>query len=160
MQGCKPHLAFAERGEEAINFYVSLIPNSRVIDVQRYGEGGPVPAGSLQWATFELDGREFTAFDGGPTFKFAEGFSLFVTCDTQEEIDRLWEAFSDSGDEGQCGWIKDRYGLSWQVVPSALKEMMSNPAGGDVGALVQALLGMRKLDIAGLRDAYSGASVA
>lgn len=160
MQGCKPHLAFAERGEEAINFYVSLIPNSRVIDVQRYGEGGPVPAGSLQWATFELDGREFTAFDGGPTFKFAEGFSLFVTCDTQEEIDRLWEAFSDSGDEGQCGWIKDRYGLSWQVVPSALTEMMSNPAGGDVGALVQALLGMRKLDIAGLRDAYSGASVA
>ena len=159
MQGCRPHLAFADRGEEAINFYVSLIPNSRVIDVQRYGEGGPVPAGSLQWAVFELDGRAYTAFDGGPTFRFEEGFSLFVTCDTQDEIDGLWDAFSDSGDEGQCGWIKDRYGLSWQVVPAALMEMMGNPAGGNVGAMVQAMLKMKKLDIAGLRAAYDSAGV-
>jgi predicted 3-demethylubiquinone-9 3-methyltransferase (glyoxalase superfamily) len=126
MQGVKPHLAFAERGEEAIQFYVSLIPNSRVIHIQRYGPGGPVPEGSLQWAVFEIGGREYTAFDGGPTFSFAEGFSMFVTCDTQEEIDRLWSAFSDSGDEGQCGWIKDRYGLSWQVIPAALGEMMGD----------------------------------
>ncbi len=160
MQGCRPHLAFAERGEEAIRFYVSLIPNSRIIDVQRHGEGGPMPAGSLMWATFELDGREFSAFDGGRTFKFETGFSLFVTCDTQEEIDRLWEAFSDRGDEGQCGWIKDRYGLSWQIVPAALSEMMGDPAHGDVGAMMQALLGMKKLDIARLRAAYGGARVA
>ena len=159
MHGCRPHLAFAENGEEAINFYVSLIPNSRIIDIQRYGENGPVPAGSLMWARFELDGTEYSAFDGGPTFKFAEGFSLFVSCDTQADIDRLWEAFSDSGDEGQCGWIKDRYGLSWQVVPTALAEMMGNPAGGDVGAMMQALLPMKKLEIAGLRAAYEGAPV-
>lgn len=160
MQRCRPHLAFAERGEEAIKFYVSLIPNSRIIDVQRYGDGGPVPAGSLMWATFELDGREYSAFDGGPTFKFAEGFSLFVSCDAQEEIDRLWDAFSDSGEEGQCGWIKDRYGLSWQVVPTALAEMMGKPGDGDVAAMMQALLRMKKLDIARLRAAYEGVRAA
>lgn len=160
MKGCRPHLAFAERGEEAINFYCSLIPNSRVIDIQRYGEGGPVPAGSLMWATLELDGREYSAFDGGPSFKFEEGFSLMVTCESQEEIDRLWEAFSDSGDEGQCGWIKDRYGLSWQVVPVQLMEMMGDPAGGNVGAMMQALMKMKKLVIADLRAAYEGAAVA
>ena len=160
MQGCRPHLGFAEKGEEAIKFYCSLIPNSRIIDIQRYGEGGPVPAGSLMWATFELDGREYSAFDGGPTFKFAEGFSLFVNCETQEEVDRLWRAFSDSGDEGQCGWIKDRYGLSWQVVPTDLAAMMSNPSGGDVPAMMGALMQMKKLDIAQLRAAYEGAKVA
>ncbi len=160
MQGCRPHLAFAEKGEEAIKFYVSLIPNSRIIDIQRYGEGGPLPAGSLMWATFELDGREYSAFDGGPTFKFETGFSLFVTCDTQEEIDRLWDAFSDGGEEGQCGWFKDRYGLSWQVAPTELAEMMGNPAGGDVRGMMQALSQMKKLDIAGLRAAYEVARVA
>ena len=160
MQGVRPHLGFAENGEEAIKFYVSLIPNSRVIDIQRYGEGGPMPAGSLMWATFELAGREYSAFDGGPSFTFAEGFSLFVTCDTQDEIDRLWEAFSDSGEEGQCGWIKDRYGLSWQVVPSAVAEMMAHPEGGDAGRMMQALLKMKKLDIAALQAAYEGAPVA
>ena len=160
MKGLRPHLGFSERGEEAINFYVSLIPNSRIIDIQRYGADGPVPAGSLSWATFELDGQEFSAFDGGSSFAFAEGFSMFVTCDTQEEIDKLWDAFSDSGDEGQCGWIKDRYGLSWQIVPSALVEMMGKPAGGDVAAMMQALLKMKKLDISRLRAAYEGASVA
>ena len=156
MKRCRPHLGFAEKGEEAINLYVSLIPNSRVISVNRYGEGGPMPAGSLSWAMFELDGREYSAFDGGPTFKFAEGFSLFVSCETQQEIDRLWNAFSDSGDEGQCGWIKDRYGLSWQIVPTAMMEMMSNPSGGDVGAMMQAMLQMKKLDVEGLRAAYKG----
>jgi predicted 3-demethylubiquinone-9 3-methyltransferase (glyoxalase superfamily) len=160
MQGCRPHLGFAEKGEEAIMFYVSLIPNSRIIDIQRYGEGGPMPAGSLMWAVFELDGREYSAFDGGSTFKFEEGFSLFVTCDTQDEIDRLWNAFSDSGDEGQCGWIKDRWGLSWQVVPSDLTEMMGDPAGGNVAAMMQALMGMKKLDIVALRAAYIGSRVA
>ena len=160
MQGVRPHLGFAEKGEEAIKFYVSLIPNSRVIDIQRYGEGGPMPAGSLMWATFELAGRAYSAFDGGPSFRFAEGFSLFVTCDTQGEIDRLWEAFSDSGEEGQCGWIKDRYGLSWQVVPSAVAEMMAHPEAGDAGRMMQALLKMKKLDIATLRAAYEGAPVA
>ena len=159
MRGVKPHLAFAERGEEAIQFYVSLIPNSRVIDIQRYGPGGPVPEGSLQWAVFEIDGREYTAFDGGPTFSFSEGFSMFVTCDTQEEIDKLWEAFSDSGDEGMCGWIKDRYGLSWQVVPAALAEMMNDPRSGDPGRMIQAMLKMKKLDIEGLRAAYKGVEV-
>ena len=160
MQGCRPHLGFSEKGEAAIKFYCSLIPNSRIIDIQRYGEGGPVPAGSLMWATFELDGHEYSAFDGGPTFQFAEGFSLFVSCETQDEVDRVWNALSDGGDEGQCGWIKDRYGLSWQVVPTALAEMMSKPSGGDVGAMMQALLKMRKLDIALLRAAYEGAAVA
>ena len=160
MQGLRPHLGFSEKGEEAINFYCSLIPNSRVINVQRYGEGGPLPAGSLMWATFELDGREFSAFDGGPPFKFAEGYSMFVTCDTQEEIDQLWDAFSDSGEEGQCGWIKDRFGLSWQVVPSAMAEMMAHPEAGDTGRMMQALLKMRKLDIAALRAAYEGVTVA
>ena len=160
MRGLRSHLGFNKDGEEAIKLYCSLIPNSKVLDIQRYGEGGPVPAGSLMWATFELDGQEFSAFDGGPTFRFEEGYSIMVTCDTQEEIDRLWSVFGQSGDEGQCGWIKDRWGLSWQVVPAAMMEMMANPEAGDTGRMMRAMLKMKKLDIAGLRAAYEGAPVA
>ena len=153
MQGCRPHLAFAEKGEEAIKFYVSLIPNSRIIDIQRYGEGGPLPAGSLMWATFELDGRPYSAFDGGPTFKFETGFSLFVTCDTQEDIDQLWDALSDGGEEGQCGWSKDRYGLSWQVVPVQLPELLGDPDPERAQRAMKAMFGMKKLDVAALQAA-------
>src|SRR5262249_15654444 len=159
MQGLRPHLGFNEKGEEAINFYCSLIPNSRVIDVQRYGEGGPLPAGSLMWATFKLDGREFSAFDGGPPVKFPDTYSMFLTSDPAAESDPLWHARSGGGEEGQCGWIKDAVGLSWQVVPPALAEMMAHPEAGDTGRMMQALLEMRNLDIAALRAAYEGATV-
>ena len=151
-----PCLTFPERAEEAVNFYVSVFPNSRVVSVVRSEGHAPIPSGALLHATFELDGREFTAFDGGPTFSFSEGMSLVATCQTQEEIDRLWSKLSEGGEPGPCGWLKDRFGVSWQIVPAALGEMMSNPKGGDTNAMMEALLKMGKLDLAELERAYNG----
>jgi len=153
-----PVLTFSERTEEAINLYVSLFPNSRIVNMLR-SDGGLIPAGNVMSATFELDGRPYNAFDGGASFNFSEGFSFMVTCDTQADIDRLWDRLTENGGEpGRCGWLKDPFGLSWQIIPADLGEMLGNPAGGDTRKAGEAMLKMNKLDIAALRAAYSGSS--
>ena len=157
MQGVRPCLTFAEHAEEAINFYVSVVRNSKVLSSMRSDGAGPLPKGALLHAAFVLDGQEYTAFDGGPEFKFTEAFSLVATCDTQEEVDALWSKLSEGGEEGPCGWLKDRFGVWWQVIPAALGEMMSDPASGNSAAVMQAMLKMGKMDIATLRRAYKSA---
>ena len=158
MQSTIPCLTFSQGGEEAIKFYVSVVPNSRIVDLIQAEAGGPIPAGQLLHCRFELDGREYDAFDGGDTFAFSEAFSLRVTCDTQEEIDNLWQRLTaDGGEPGPCGWLKDRWGMSWQIIPAELGRMLSDPAGGNSQACTQAMLKMGKLDIAELRRAYESA---
>ena len=158
----KPCLVFKERAEEAINLYVSIFPNSRVLSIVRSEKAnGPITAGQVLAATFELDGREYLAFDGGPTFNFSEGVSLMVNCKTQEEVDRYWAALTaNGGEEGPCGWLKDRFGLSWQIVPEQLGQMLGDPKSGNTDAALQAMLTMKKLDIAELQRAYNGTRVA
>jgi predicted 3-demethylubiquinone-9 3-methyltransferase (glyoxalase superfamily) len=151
-------LTFSDRAEEAVNFYVSLFRNSKVLSLLRSDGKGPIPAGTLLHATFQLDGREFTAFDGGPSFSFTDGFSLVVTCETQQEIDEMWARLSEGGEEGPCGWLKDRFGVSWQVVPAALGQMLGDPTSGNSAKAMEAMLKMRKLDIATLRRAYGSGS--
>ena len=146
-------LAFKDHAEDAIKLYTSVIRNSKINSIMR-GDGIGVPKGNVLHASFELDGREFTAMDGGPSFSFAEGTSLVATVDTQEELDNAWKRLSEGGEEGQCGWLKDRFGVSWQVVPRALGEMLGHPEAGDPGKMMQALLKMKKLDIAALKAAY------
>ncbi len=158
VQGITPCLTFNDRAEEAVDFYVSLFRNSRVLSIMRSDGNGPIPEGRLLHASFQLDGREYTAFDGGPSFSFTEGISLVVTCDTQEEIDELWSRLSEGGEAGPCGWLKDRFGVSWQVVPAALGEMMGDPASGNSAKVMEALLQMHKIDIATLRHAYGNGS--
>jgi predicted 3-demethylubiquinone-9 3-methyltransferase (glyoxalase superfamily) len=158
----KPCIVYADNAEEAINFYVSLFPNSRVLSVQRAeADNGPVKKGQVLGATFQLDGREYLTFDGGPTFTFTEGFSLMVTCKDQAEVDKYWNAFTaNGGEEGPCGWCKDRFGLSWQIVPEVLTEMLGDSQHGDSQAALAAMLKMKKLDIAELQKAYRGSAVA
>jgi predicted 3-demethylubiquinone-9 3-methyltransferase (glyoxalase superfamily) len=159
-------LTFKNRGEEAVNFYVSVFPNSKVVSMLRSDgnldstleDKGGMPKGSLLHASFVLDGQEYTAFDGGPHFAFSEAFSLVATCATQEEIDAIWERLTEGGEEGPCGWLKDKFGVSWQVVPSALGRMMSDSKSGDPSKVVEAFLQMKKLDIATLERAYRGES--
>ena len=158
VQSVRPCLTFKDRGEEAVNFYVSVFPNSRVVSVLRSDGNGPLPKGSLWHASFVLDGQEYTAFDGGPSFSFTEAFSLVATCETQAELDEIWARLTDGGEEGPCGWLKDRFGVSWQVVPATLGQMMSDPKSGNPGKMMEALLKMRKLDIATLERAYRGGS--
>ena len=158
VQSVRPSLTFKEGTEEAINFYVSLFPNSKVVSLLRATPGGPLPEGSVLHASFLLDGQEFTAFDGGPSFSFTEAFSFVATCETQEEIDEVWTRLTEGGEEGPCGWLKDRWGVSWQVVPSALGEMMSDPKSGNPAKVMEALLKMRKLDLATLKQAYRSGS--
>ncbi len=146
-------LSFKEHAEDAMKLYVSVIKNSRINSAMR-GEGTGVPKGALLHGSFELDGREFTAMDGGPSFSFAEGISLVATCETQEELDNVWKRLSEGGEPGPCGWLKDRFGVSWQVIPRALGEMMSDPKSGNSGKVMEALLKMGKIDIATLRQAY------
>jgi predicted 3-demethylubiquinone-9 3-methyltransferase (glyoxalase superfamily) len=146
-------LAFKDHAEDAIKLYTSVIRNSKINSIMR-GDGIGVPKGNVLHASFELDGREFTAMDGGPSFSFAEGTSLVATVDTQEELDSAWKRLSEGGEEGQCGWLKDRYGVSWQIVPRALGEMLGHPDAGDPGKMMEALLKMKKLDIAALKAAY------
>lgn len=158
----RPCLVFVDRAEEAVEFYVSLIPNSKITNLVRIDvDGAPIPRGKVINATFELDGREFLAFDGGETFRFSEALSLMVTCKDQEEIDRYWTALTaDGGEEGPCGWLKDRFGVSWQIIPEDLGQMLSDPESGDSQAATQAMLGMKKLDIAELEKAYRGTRAA
>jgi predicted 3-demethylubiquinone-9 3-methyltransferase (glyoxalase superfamily) len=152
-------LTFRDGTEEAINFYVSLFPNSKVVSLLRAEQNGPIPQGSVLHASFVLDGQEYTAFDGGTTFAFTEAFSFVATCETQKELDETWARLtSDGGEEGPCGWLKDRFGVSWQVVPSSLGTMMSNTESGNPAKTMEALLKMRKLDIGALERAYRSGS--
>jgi len=154
MQKITPFLWFDNQAEEAINLYVSVFKNSKILSVSRYGEAGPGPAGTLMTATFQLEGQEFMALNGGPDHKFTEAISLFVDCKTQEEVDELWEKLSEGGEQGPCGWLKDRFGLSWQIVPSILGELLGNPDPVKSQRVMQAMLQMSKIDIAGLKRAY------
>ncbi|HJW89768.1 MAG TPA: VOC family protein [Anaerolineales bacterium] len=158
MQKITTFLTFKEKGEEAVNFYVSLFKNSKIMSITRSEMEGPIPKGALQHASFQLDGQEFMAMDGGPYFSFAQGFSLFVNCETQEEIDRLWEKLSEGGEEQMCGWVKDRYGVSWQIIPSILGELMTDKDAEKSKRVMDAFLKMKKFDIQGLRRAYEGKS--
>ena len=154
MQKVTPFLWFDNQAEEAMSFYVSLFKNSRILSVSRYGEGGPGPRGTVMTATFQLDGQEFMALNGGPHFKFTEAISLFVNCETQEEVDELWEKLSEGGEKSQCGWLKDKYGLSWQIIPTALGEMLGDKDPQKAQNVMQAMLQMTKINIESLRRAY------
>ena len=154
MQKVTPFLWFDNQAEEAMNFYVSLFKDSKIVSVSRYEVGAPESPGKVLTATFRLDGQEFMALNGGPHFKFNEAISLFVNCETQEEVDELWEKLTDGGEISQCGWLKDRYGLSWQIVPTALGEMLGDPDPKKAQSVMQAMLQMTKIDIAALRRAY------
>ena len=149
-----PCLWFDDQAEQAAEFYVSLFDDSRVLEVSRYTEAGPRPAGSVMTVTFELGGQRFVALNGGPEFVFSEAISFQVPCETQEDVDRYWHAFADGGQEGQCGWVRDRFGLWWQVVPTALPALLSDPERGP--DVVQAMLGMQRLEIAALEAAARG----
>ena len=157
MSAIAPCLWFDSQAEEAATFYVSLLDNSRITDVSRYGEGGPQPAGTAIMVHFELDGVAFQALNGGPQFAFTEAVSLAVSTTSQEHTDRLWTALiADGGEESMCGWLKDKYGLSWQIVPTRLGELLSGADAEGAGRAMQAMLTMRKIDIAGLERAYNG----
>lgn len=155
MQKITPFLWFDNQAEEAINLYVSVFKNSKILSMSRYGEAGPGPAGTVMTATFQLEGQEFMALNGGPDHKFTEAISLFVDCETQEEVDELWEKLSEGGEQGPCGWLKDRFGLSWQIIPSVLGELLGDPDPVKSQRVMQAMLQMRKIDIAGLKAAYA-----
>ena len=153
-----PNLWFDTEAEEAAEFYTSLFPNSRIVNVSHYTDAGPRPAGEVMTVDFELDGQGFTAINGGPEFKFDEAVSFLITVDDQAELDHYWERLTDGGDEGPCGWCKDRFGLSWQVVPAGMAELFSDPDTGRVERAMRAMLQMRRLDIAALRAAADGAA--
>jgi predicted 3-demethylubiquinone-9 3-methyltransferase (glyoxalase superfamily) len=156
MQKITPFLWFDDNAEEAMNFYVSIFKNSRILHVQRYGEGGPAPAGQLMTATFELEGQQFMALNAGPQFKFTEAISFYVDCATQAEVDELWAKLTAGGEESQCGWLKDKFGLSWQIIPRALGEMLGDADPEKANRAMQAMLQMQKIDIAKLEAAYAG----
>lgn len=157
MQKITPCLWFDGQGEEAANFYTSLFENSTILEISRYGEAGPGPEGSVMTVSFELNGQEFVALNGGPEFKFNEALSFQISCKDQDEVDKFWNGLSEGGEEGPCGWLKDQFGLSWQVVPTALPELLSDPDPGRSLRAMQAMLGMKKIDIAGLRTAADAA---
>ena len=158
MQKITPFLWFDGKAEEAMNFYVSTIPNSKVIGTTRVGDAGPGPKGSVLTANFVLNGVEFVALNGGPQFKFTEAVSFVINCETQDEVDRYWEALSEGGRKDQCGWLKDKYGLSWQIVPIQLTQMLSDKDAKKADRVMKAMLQMKKIDIATLRRAHDGAS--
>ena len=156
MQKITPFLLFDGNAEEAVNFYVSLFKNSKVLSITRYGEAGPGPAGTVLTAAFQLQGQEFIALNGGPQFKFTEAISFSVNCETQEEVDQYWEKLSEGGEKGRCGWLKDKYGLSWQVNPVVLGEMLQDEDPEKAKRVMEAMLQMDKLDIETLKKAYEG----
>ncbi len=147
-------LTFDGRAEEAVNFYVSIFEDSRIVSSNRYGDAGPAPAGVFMSATFELAGQEFIALNGGPSFTFSQGISLFVDCETQQEVDELWEKLSEGGEKGPCGWLTDKFGVSWQVIPRALGELLNDPDPEKSKRVMEAMLQMSKIEIEGLRKAY------
>jgi len=153
-----PFLWFDTQAEEAARFYVSIFKNSKIVNVARYGEAGPGPKGSVMTVLFELDGQQFIALNGGPQFKFTEAISFSVNCQTQKEVDEFWQKLSQGGEEGPCGWLKDKYGLSWQINPVILGEMLSDPDPKKSRRVMEAMLKMKKIDIAALKKAYDAAS--
>ena len=155
MQKITPFLWFNGNAEEAANHYISIFKNSRIVSIMRYGDAGPGPKGSVMSANFQLEGQDFIALNGGPQFKFTEAISLFVRCETQEEVDDLWAKLAAPGQKGQCGWIKDKFGLSWQIVPSVLGEMLQDKDAERSGRVMKALMQMDKLDIGVLKQAYA-----
>ena len=150
-------LTYDDQAEEAIALYTSVFPDSKVLSTTRYGDAGPGPKGSLMSATFELAGQEFLALNAGPSFSFAQGISLFVDCETQEEVDELWEKLSEGGEPGRCGWLTDRFGVSWQIIPRALGELLGDPDPAKSQTVMQAMLQMSKIEIDGLRRAHEAA---
>jgi predicted 3-demethylubiquinone-9 3-methyltransferase (glyoxalase superfamily) len=156
MQKIIPFLWFNDQAEEAMNHYISVFPDSKIGSVMRYGDAGPGPEGTVMTATFQLAGQEFMALNGGPQFQFTEAISLYVNCGTQGEVDELWQKLSAGGQGGPCGWLKDRYGLSWQIIPTVLGEMLQDPDPVKSNRVMQAMLQMSKIDLAGLRRAYEG----
>jgi len=156
MQKITPFLWFNDQAEEAMHFYTSIFKNSKVGQISRYGKGGPGPEGKVMSATFQLEGQEFMALNGGPLFQFTEAISFFVNCETQEEVDELWEKLSAGGEKSRCGWLKDKYGLSWQIVPTILGELLSDKDAAKSQRVMQAMLKMVKLDIDKLKAAATG----
>ncbi|HEV8657071.1 MAG TPA: VOC family protein [Thermoanaerobaculia bacterium] len=154
MQKITPFLWFDGNAEEAVKFYKSVFQDSKIGKVTRYGEAGPGPKGTVMTATFEIEGQEFIALNGGPQFKFTEAISFVVNCKTQKEVDYFWEKLSDGGEKSQCGWLKDKFGLSWQIVPTALLKMLSNRDAKRSQRVMKAMLQMKKIDIAALKRAY------
>ena len=158
MQKITPFLWFDDKAEEAVNFYVSIFKNSKIGSIARYGEAGAEVSGrqkgTVMTVTFQLDGQEFVALNGGPIFSFSPAISFVVNCETQEEVDRLWERLSEGGEREQCGWLKDKYGVSWQVVPTVLGEMLQDKDAERSERVMKAMLQMNKIDIEGLKKAY------
>ena len=156
MQKITTFLTYDDRAEEAVKFYTSIFKNSRILSETRYGDAGPGPKGSLMTAEFELEGQRFVALNGGPSFKFEQGISLLIDCADQKEVDSFWEKLSEGGSPGPCGWITDKFGVSWQVVPRALTEMLNDKDAAKADRTMKAMLQMGKLDIAQLKEAYEG----
>lgn len=154
MQKITTFLTFNDQAEEAMNFYTSLFKDSRIVSAMRYGEGGPGPKGAVMSAAFQLAGQQFIALNGGPYFSFAQGISLFVSCETQEEIDELYEKLSEGGEKQPCGWLKDKFGVSWQIVPPVLGEMLQDKDVGKARRAMEAMLKVHKIDIKTLKQAF------
>ena len=155
-----PNLWFDTQAEDAANFYVSVFKNSRIVDVTRYTDAGPREAGIVMTIEFELDGQRFVGINGGPEFTFDEAVSFAIMCGDQDEVDSYWEQLTNGGEEGPCGWLKDRFGLSWQVVPTGMEEMLHDPDPARAERAMRAMLGMRKIDIAAIRSAADGVAAA
>jgi predicted 3-demethylubiquinone-9 3-methyltransferase (glyoxalase superfamily) len=156
MQKITPFLWFDGRAEEAMNFYTSIFKNSKVGRISRYGDAGPGAKGSVMTAAFQIEGQEFVALNGGPLFKFTPAISFFVNCETQPEVDELWEKLSEGGEKQQCGWLRDKFGVSWQIVPSVLGQLLGDKDPEKSKRVMQAMLKMTKLDIEGLKRAAQG----
>jgi predicted 3-demethylubiquinone-9 3-methyltransferase (glyoxalase superfamily) len=154
MQNITPFLWFDNNAEEAMTFYTSIFKNSKIHEVSRYGEQGPGPAGTFMTGSFQLNGQEFMALNGGPVFSFSPAISFFVNCETQDEVDELWEKLSAGGEKQQCGWVKDQFGVSWQIVPTVLGKLLRDKDPEKSKNVMKAMLAMNKLDIAGLERAY------
>ena len=160
MQRITPFLWFDGKAEEAAKFYTSIFKNSKIGSISRYGEEGPGPKGAVMSATFQLDGQEFIALNGGPGLTFSPAISFFVNCETQEELDEIWEKLCENGKKKRCGWLEDKFGVSWQVIPTALGKLMSDPDPQKSGRVMKAMLQMEKIDIRGLQQAHENKSAA
>lgn len=157
MQKITPFLWFDGNAEEAMNLYVSIFKNSKIVSVTRYGEAGPGPKGTVMSATFQLEGQDFYALNGGPQFTFSPAISFFVNCETQKEVDELWEKLSEGGEKQRCGWLKDKYGVSWQIIPTVLGKLLHDKDAQKANRVMNAMLQMDKIDIKGLQQAYDKA---
>ncbi len=156
MQKITPFLWFNDNAEEAMNFYVAIFKNSKIVSVSRYGAAGPGPKGQVMTGVFELEGQKFMVLNGGPHFKFTEAISLFVDCETQQEVDELWEKLSAGGEKSRCGWLKDKYGLSWQIVPEEMLSLLEDQTKENGKRAMVAMMKMKKIDLAAVKAAYDG----